>query len=52
MNADDYKAAYEGGVGADRMALKLPIIPDKVYGDMAEVMLRSLIFWLISLDLS
>ena len=37
MNKDEYRAAYEGRVGADRMALKLAIIPDVLRGDMDEV---------------
>lgn len=37
MDTDDYRAAYEGRVGADRMALRLPIIPDDLRGDMDEV---------------
>jgi hypothetical protein len=34
---DDYKAAYEGGIGADRMAVGLSIIPDKLRGDLEVV---------------
>ena len=37
MERDEYRAAYEGRVGADRMALGLGIIPDKLRGDMDEV---------------
>ena len=37
MDTDEYRAAYEGRTGADRMALKLAIIPDKLRGDMDEV---------------
>ena len=37
MNKDEYRAAYEGRVWADRMALNLPIIPDELKGDMDEV---------------
>lgn len=37
MDTDEYQAAYEGRTGADRMALKLAIIPDKLRGDMDEV---------------
>lgn len=33
----DYKAAYEGRVGADRMGAKLGIIPDPIHGDLDEV---------------
>lgn len=36
-NADDYRGAYEGRTGADRMALGLPIIPDEIRGDMDKV---------------
>ena len=38
MNTEDYKAASEGRLGADRMALGLSIIPDKNRGDMDEVL--------------
>ena len=39
---EDYKASYEAGIGADRMALGLSCIPHTVRGDMLEVMrLRS-----------
>lgn len=34
---EDYAAAREGAVGADRMSLHLPIIPDPVRGDMDKV---------------
>ena len=37
MNKDEYSGAHEGRVGADRMALNLPIIPDELKGDMDEV---------------
>ncbi len=38
MNIEsEYGAAYKGRVGADRMALRLAIIPDKLRGDMDEV---------------
>ena len=37
MNTDDYKAAAEGRLGANRMSLGLSIIPDKNRGDMDEV---------------
>lgn len=41
MNNDehqsDYRAAAEGRIGADRMAMGLSIIPDKNRGDMDEV---------------
>lgn len=37
MNRDEYFAAYEGRIGADRMRLGLSIIPNKLYGDMDEV---------------
>jgi hypothetical protein len=44
MNTENYKAAAEGRLGADRMALGLSIIPDKNRGDMDEVLrLRSAI---------
>ena len=34
---DEYRAAHDGRVGADRTALNLPIIPDELKGDMDEV---------------
>ncbi len=34
---EDYRAAYEGNIGADRMRLGLAIIPDRLRGDMDEV---------------
>ena len=37
MDEYDYKAAYEAGILADRMALGLPAIADKLRGDMDEV---------------
>lgn len=37
MDTDEYRSAREGIVGADRMALGLPIIPDTLRGDMDEV---------------
>ena len=37
MDTDEYKAAADGRTGADRMALRLGIIPDKNRGDMDEV---------------
>jgi hypothetical protein len=44
MNTENYKAAAEGRLGADRMAFGLSIIPDKNRGDMDEVLrLRSAI---------
>ena len=37
MNKEEYRAAYEGRTGADRMALYLSIVPDEIRGDMDEV---------------
>lgn len=37
MNDEEYRGAYEGRIGSDRMTLKLAIIPDKDRGDMDEV---------------
>lgn len=37
MNDAEYRAAYEGRIGADRMRLHLSIIPHPVKGDMYEV---------------
>ena len=33
----DYRAAYEGRVGADRMQAKLRTIPDPIHGDLEDV---------------
>jgi len=37
MNLEDYEAAYEGRVGADRMAERLPIVVDPLHGDLEEI---------------
>ncbi len=34
---EEYRASYEGAIGADRMALGLSSIPDKLRGDMEQV---------------
>ena len=36
---EDYLAAYEACIGADRMSLGLSIIPDTILGDMEQVII-------------
>ena len=38
MDTDTYRAAYEGRIGADRMEAGLSCIPNKIHGDLDEVL--------------